>query len=502
MGRMHPSGLLPKIAFAGLILTAAAGLAGCSREAVTADPVAVSFRPEGEAVTRVLGLYAGGARVGTITFLQQAGSWSGLLAGKVLLMSETAELTVGYQELRFPVRTVSRVAVLQKDLSLLAAFTENSYGSAPWVVSWERVSEKSFVRKERAGGSERSETVTLPAATPLTLEALPFLLGRVGLAPGETRGYDFFSLAMRKPVAVSVTLQGETAGVRSYRLSMWSMAETIWVGPGGLVEKEVLPLGIEARLPAAGEDVGVLKLETLLAQTAVPAVDVPDRFGDLAEADLVLEGVPALPVATRWQKVEAVKRGALLHLTRPIPPTDKESKDRAKAPMPLGQEAVLNLDSPYLAQIARQVTDGIDKPWDKAVAVGRWVYSNMGKTMRECTSALDALRAGEGECQSHALLASALCQASGVPTRFVSGVAYLPERGNYYYHAWLEVYAGEWIPIDPTLGRFPAGVDHIALVQGNYLDQFQMAPFLFISHPWRIIYQRPPGKSALPRDMD
>ncbi len=473
-----------------VIPAAAAGCGGCAGGIKTPPDPTVDFSAGGEVQqARALGIYSSGMRVGTLVNSMQRGKWSGLLAGDALLFSETTEITVGYQENRFPVRISMRIAVREKDLALLAAYSETSFGAEPWVVSWKRAGEKNFLRREWAGGTAREDNVPFIPAT-LTMEALPMLLDRIGLRAGETRNLELFSLALRKPVAVTVGMQGESAGVRTFRLTMWAMSETVWVDEKGFVVKETIPLGIEARLPAAGEPEGALRLESLLAQASVPAVGMPDYLGDLSRSDLILEGIVQSPMETPWQKVTSIRRGARLTLTRPVPPAGGGTR----SVLPVSKEAVLNLDSPYLRQVAGQITAGVDGSWNQAAAIGKWVYSNLGKTLRECTSALDVLRAGEGECQSHALLASALCQAAGIPTRFVSGLVYMPQRGAWFFHSWLEVHVGEWIPIDPTLGNFPAGVDHVALVYGNYLDQFQLAPFLFTDRDWRIIYVRPePG---------
>jgi transglutaminase-like putative cysteine protease len=492
---MRPARPLSKIALALLILLAAgtAGCGGCAGGVKPpADPTR-AFEPLGEPrLERDLGLYSSGVRVGTLTHALEKGRLGGPLAGEAILLVETTEVTIGYQGRQFTVRLHQRVVVRERDLSLLASYGETSFASEPWIVSWERAGEKVFLRREWTGGTLREDSLPIGAAQ-MTLEALPMLLGRLGLRAGESRVLDLFSLFLRKPVAVTVEMQGESSGNRTFRIKMWGVDETVWIDEKGTLVKENIPMGIEARLPSPGEAEGALQLENLLKQAAIPAVNVPDHLGDMTQAELVLEGVPQLPVETPWQKVTAVRRGAELHLTRAVPPEG----GGARSVFPVSNEAVLNLDSPYLQQIARKITAGVERPWDQAVAISRWVYGNLGKTMRECVSAIDVLRAGEGECQSHALLSSALCQSVGIPTRFVSGIVFMPQRGTWMFHAWIEVHVGEWIPVDPTLGESPAGVDHIALVFGSYLDQFRMAPFIFGERNWRVLFVTPetgPGR--------
>jgi len=59
---------------------------------------------------------------------------------------------------------------------------------------------------------------------------------------------------------------------------------------------------------------------------------------------------------------------------------------------------------------------------------------------------------GAGDCNEHAVLLAALGRAVGVPTRLVAGVVYVD--GAFLYHAWCEVWLGEWVAVDPAFGRF------------------------------------------------
>jgi hypothetical protein len=40
----------------------------------------------------------------------------------------------------------------------------------------------------------------------------------------------------------------------------------------------------------------------------------------------------------------------------------------------------------------------------------------------------------------------------------------LADRGRFYYHAWAEVYLGDWVPVDPMLGEAPADAGHVRLM--------------------------------------
>ena len=54
---------------------------------------------------------------------------------------------------------------------------------------------------------------------------------------------------------------------------------------------------------------------------------------------------------------------------------------------------------------------------------------------------------------------------NGQPAKTVVGVVYL--RGAFYYHAWSEVWLGDWISLDSVLDQFPADVTHVKFLEGE-----------------------------------
>jgi transglutaminase-like putative cysteine protease len=80
-------------------------------------------------------------------------------------------------------------------------------------------------------------------------------------------------------------------------------------------------------------------------------------------------------------------------------------------------------------------------------------------------TALGVLERQKGDCNEHAVLFTALARAAGLPARIAAGVVYL--NGAFYYHAWSEVWLGQWVSMDPVLHQFPADATHVKLVQGG-----------------------------------
>jgi transglutaminase-like putative cysteine protease len=53
------------------------------------------------------------------------------------------------------------------------------------------------------------------------------------------------------------------------------------------------------------------------------------------------------------------------------------------------------------------------------------------------------------------------------------GLAYLD--GSFYYHAWPEVWLGDWVAVDPTVGQVPADAAHLRFMTGGLARQVEIA---------------------------
>jgi transglutaminase-like putative cysteine protease len=95
---------------------------------------------------------------------------------------------------------------------------------------------------------------------------------------------------------------------------------------------------------------------------------------------------------------------------------------------------------------------------------------------------LEVLRSGRGDCNEHTALYVSLARAVGIPARIAAGLVYSERMGNaFYYHAWPEVKLGgptEWVPLDPTLGQFPADGTHLKLATGDLDKQIEIMGLL------------------------
>jgi hypothetical protein len=134
---------------------------------------------------------------------------------------------------------------------------------------------------------------------------------------------------------------------------------------------------------------------------------------------------------------------------------------------------LIESDDPAIVSLAEDITKDQKNPVDKARLVSEWVFAELDKVPTiTIPSALEVLQSRRGDCNEHTALYTALARAAGVPTRVAVGVVH--KDGYFYYHAWPEIHMGGWVPVDPTLGQFPADATHIRLLTGGLEKQLQI----------------------------
>ena len=130
-----------------------------------------------------------------------------------------------------------------------------------------------------------------------------------------------------------------------------------------------------------------------------------------------------------------------------------------------------------IAAQARLVAAGERDPRRAMERLTRWVASEVqSDTSGQVRGAVGVLNRRRGDCNEHAQLFVAMARALGVPARPVAGL--LHAKGRFYYHAWAEVYLGDWVAVDPTLGQLPADAAHIRLMTGALARPLELVRLL------------------------
>jgi hypothetical protein len=121
---------------------------------------------------------------------------------------------------------------------------------------------------------------------------------------------------------------------------------------------------------------------------------------------------------------------------------------------------------PLVREKASGIAGGERDAWKLSVRV----YGEVRKLLSPSfdvafASAVEAIKQGKGDCTEYAAVFAALARSLGIPVRICYGMVNTG-WGTFLFHAWNEVYAGRWIPIDAALGQVRVDATHLALYKG------------------------------------
>ena len=346
------------------------------------------------------------------------------------------------------------------------------------------VKEGNLMLVSEMAGQERSQQV--PLSHPIYLSSgMKSFLSQQSLEVGNTYRFALFDPATMSQTMVPLRVEGkETVRISSrdleaYRVVMEFRGVQLksWVSPYGELLKEEGFLGLtmvrsdrEEALKGFGEAKGA----ELVREAAV----VPDRIianpRKLKLLRLQLDGITddgweLAGGRQNWSKGElAVKRESLQAISSVKIPVNNSALAQDLQPSLLVQSDAVTLRKQAFAIIGEE-RNGL-----RAVRmISSWIYQNLEK--RPTLSIPNALAVYEmraGDCNEHSVLFAALARAVGIPTRIAAGLLYT--EGRFYYHAWNEVYLGEWIAVDPLMNQVPADPTHVRLVTGELDRQVEL----------------------------
>ncbi len=130
----------------------------------------------------------------------------------------------------------------------------------------------------------------------------------------------------------------------------------------------------------------------------------------------------------------------------------------------LRAEPLIQSNDPRIEAQARQIVARERNAARAAERLLAWTTALRRVPGPRVPSAVRALEARAGDCNELTVLFVALARAAGLPARPVAGL--LRRDGRFYYHAWAEVYLGDWVPVDPMFGQLPADAGRLRLAEG------------------------------------
>ncbi len=140
----------------------------------------------------------------------------------------------------------------------------------------------------------------------------------------------------------------------------------------------------------------------------------------------------------------------------------------------LEPEPLIQSDDERIIEAAREIAGRWSRnPKEVAGRLSQAINRSLEKVVTfSVPSAVQVLESGRGDCNEHTVLYVAMARSLGLPARTAVGLVYLD--GSFFYHAWPEVWLGEWVAVDPTFGQFPADAAHIRFVIGGLAQQVEI----------------------------
>lgn len=167
-------------------------------------------------------------------------------------------------------------------------------------------------------------------------------------------------------------------------------------------------------------------------------------------------------------KVHAIE---LTVTTKPIPPVN--SRPVSADDKFLNPTRFLQTRDPAVVEHAERAAGGEIDPSRIATRMEKYVRDKLTKKnfSTAMASAAEVAQRMEGDCTEHAVLLAAMLRTKKVPSRVAAGLVYVDSMNSFGGHMWTEAFlAGEWIPLDATLGKGGIGPAHLKMAD-SALDE-------------------------------
>jgi hypothetical protein len=152
------------------------------------------------------------------------------------------------------------------------------------------------------------------------------------------------------------------------------------------------------------------------------------------------------------------------HFVAPALPLSLEDPELRRY---LDPTSMAQSDDPKIVAAAAQIIGKETNSLIVASLIVTSVFDSIDKQAgaRGSATASEVLRNGAGDCTEHAVLVVALMRAAGIPARAVDGIVFAADQGGSGmagYHAWAEIWLGQWIGVDATVNETGTSARYLA----------------------------------------
>jgi Flp pilus assembly protein TadD len=124
-------------------------------------------------------------------------------------------------------------------------------------------------------------------------------------------------------------------------------------------------------------------------------------------------------------------------------------------------------DNKEVIDQARQIAGKDRDAWSVARKLADWTHKNLEWKLVVSADPVLTLATREADCTEFSALFVGMARSLGLPARTVSGLAY--NGSSFGGHAWVEVWVGKWIELDPTWGTSFVDATHIRSASDSLL---------------------------------
>ncbi|HEY3398232.1 MAG TPA: transglutaminase-like domain-containing protein [Armatimonadota bacterium] len=300
------------------------------------------------------------------------------------------------------------------------------------------------------------------------------------LQPGQTRTFQVFlpQLAALDDEVVTVgpveTLPVQGRPTKTFPLAIetkqLAMRLNVWVDEQGIPVRLQMPTLLGAQMDQVTQEQALAEIAPLVLSNSIALDQTLPAGPQLHRLTLQATalGQPLdqlLPTSPRQTLKLGAAGAGTLTITAQEPPPHSATLPVTTAELApyLQSTRLAPADDPRIKELARQAVGDETDAYRAAVKLMAWTYQRLRKMESEPRplTALQVLDQGAGDCKDHALLMATLARAVGLPSRFVVGLAAIGD--HLYYHAWVEVWTGEWVELDPTWNEPLADAGHLRL---------------------------------------
>ncbi|MGH7734116.1 MAG: transglutaminase-like domain-containing protein, partial [Gemmatimonadales bacterium] len=236
------------------------------------------------------------------------------------------------------------------------------------------------------------------------------------------------------------------------------------------------PAGLPALPSTAGPRDVALAAGTRGIQLVLPGAEYSDLQGagpmqSFSGDTMTLDRMPYAPLRDPMRPLQ------------PIPMTD------VRFLAALRSEPRLSPDDAAVTALARTIVGTETSTRTAALSLTEWIHRNIAFVDDSAggawPTAAQVLSQRRGNAAGIAILFTALARRVGLPARPVAGL--LVARNEIRRHTWVEAFIGDWVPIDPAFGQFPATPAHARLVVGGTAQWAEYLPLVGDLQPTKFL---------------